>query len=71
MLPQPMPVPKSPPPAPDDKLSLSTAAKMCGVDYDTMLRWVAKGVLPHVQVGPFHRKRVRRSDVDALIRSGS
>ena len=56
---------------PDDKLPLSRAAKMCGVDYDTFLRWVRKGAVPYVVVGPHNRKRVSRRDVEQLIREGS
>jgi predicted site-specific integrase-resolvase len=62
------------PAAPNDdeeKLPLSKAAKMCGVDYDTFLRWVLKGAVPYVVVGPYNRKRVCRRDVERLIRSGS
>jgi len=55
----------------DEKLPLSKAAKMCGVDYDTFLRWVLKGVVPYVVVGPHNRKRVSRRDVEQLIREGS
>lgn len=53
-----------------EKIALSVAAKMCSVDYDTFLRWVMKGVIPHVTIGPFNRKRVYRDDVEALIRAG-
>jgi predicted site-specific integrase-resolvase len=66
---------KNPMPSPrddeDEKLPLSKAAKMCGVDYDTFLRWVLKGAVPYVVVGPHNRKRVARRDVERLIRSGS
>jgi len=55
----------------DEKLPLSKAAKMCGVDYDTFLRWVLKGAVPYVVVGPYNRKRVWRRDVEQLIRPGS
>jgi predicted site-specific integrase-resolvase len=55
----------------EEKLPLSRAAKMCGVDYDTFLRWVLKGVVPYVVVGPYNRKRVLRRDVETLIRPGS
>jgi predicted site-specific integrase-resolvase len=55
----------------DEKLPLSRAAKMCGVDYDTFLRWVLKGAVPYVVVGPHNRKRVSRRDVEQLIRKGS
>jgi predicted site-specific integrase-resolvase len=54
----------------DEKLPISRAAKMCGVDYDTFLRWVRKGVVPYVVVGPHNRKRVLRRDVEQLIRAG-
>lgn len=69
-MPQPAELPSTSPP-PDDrreKIALSVAAAMCGVDYNTFLRWVVKGVIPHVLVGPFNRKRVYRRDVEALIR---
>jgi len=54
----------------EEKLPLSKAAKMCGVDYDTFLRWVLKGAVPYVLVGPYNRKRVLRRDVEQLIRQG-
>ena len=54
----------------EEKLPLSKAAKMCGVDYDTFLRWVLKGAVPYVLVGPYNRKRVSRRDVEQLIRAG-
>lgn len=50
-------------------MSVREAAALCHVDYDTMLRWVAKGVLPHVVVGPHRAKRVYRCDVVRLIQS--
>lgn len=71
MMPQAYQPPPPRPPAEREKIALSVAARICGVDYDTFLRWVAKGVLPHVLVGPFNRKRVYRDDVEALIRTGS
>lgn len=49
-------------------MTITEAAERCGVDYDTFLRWVAKGVLPHVVVGPFNRKRVYKRDVEKLVR---
>jgi predicted site-specific integrase-resolvase len=57
-------------PEDDEKLPLSKAAKMCGVDYDTFLRWVLKGAVPYVLVGPYNRKRVLRRHVEQLIRQG-
>lgn len=61
----------TPTPLEDEKMTLREAAEACHVDYDTLLRWVAKGVIPHVVVGPFRRKRVYRHDVERLIRDGS
>jgi excisionase family DNA binding protein len=63
--------PLSPPPDErGDLLTLQEGADECRVDYETFRRWVAKGVLPHVVVGPFKLKRVYRRDVDRLIRPG-
>lgn len=54
-----------------EMLTISEAAELCHVDYDTFLRWVIKGVLPHVVVGPHNSRRVYRRDVEALIRPGT
>lgn len=51
-------------------LTLQEAADICTVDYETFRRWVAKGVLPHVVIGPANLKRVWRRDVERLIRAG-
>jgi excisionase family DNA binding protein len=65
-----LPAQEPPRPAPngDDLLTLEAAAEICTVSYETFRRWVAKGVLPHVTVGPNKLKRVRRRDVDSLLR---
>lgn len=55
----------------DDKISVGKAAKLCGVDYDTFLRWIRKGVLAYERVGPDDSIRVRRGDVQLLIKTGS
>lgn len=52
------------------KLTLQEAADLCTVDYETFRRWVAKGVIPHIQIGPNNLKRVYRRDVEKLIRDG-
>lgn len=49
-------------------LTLQEAADLCTVEYETFRRWVAKGVLPHVAIGPHGLKRVKRKDVDHLMR---
>jgi excisionase family DNA binding protein len=60
--------PTPPPSAPDDLLTLQEAAAICTVDYETFRRWVAKGAIAHVKVGPSKLMRVRRRDVEQLIR---
>jgi excisionase family DNA binding protein len=49
-------------------LTLQEAADLCTVDYETFRRWVAKGVIPHVLIGPNNLKRVYMRDVEELIR---
>jgi excisionase family DNA binding protein len=56
--------------AADEMLTVAQAARLCHVDYDTFLRWIAKGALEHMVVGPCRRKRVWRRDVERLIRPG-
>jgi excisionase family DNA binding protein len=51
-----------------DLLSIRDAAHMLSVDYDTLLRWVNRGSIPCVLVGPHARKRVRKSEVVLLLR---
>jgi excisionase family DNA binding protein len=49
-------------------MTLKEAALYCGVNYDTFHTWLRKGVLPHVEVGPSATLRVRRGDVQRLVR---
>ncbi len=51
----------------DNLISLQVAAAMCGVDYDTVLKWCRAGALQYVEVGPTCIKRVYRRDVKRLI----
>lgn len=53
-----------------EKMTLAEAASFCHVDYNTFHRWVVKGVLPHVLVGPYRSMRVYRRDVEHLIQPG-
>lgn len=48
----------------DPLLTPSKAAKRLGVTSETIRRWMKKGALPYVEVGPNHRKRVYLSDVE-------
>lgn len=54
--------------SPDDLLTVREAAGLLRINYDTLLRWLAKGVIPYVSVGPTNLKRVYRRDVDRLKR---
>lgn len=49
-------------------LTLREAADLLTVDYETVRRWVAKGVVPHVAIGPNNIRRVYRRDVERLKR---
>lgn len=51
-------------------MTIREAALLCHVDYDTFLRWVRNGVLPHYVVGPHRLKRVLRRDVLLQIEPG-
>ncbi|HXG70685.1 MAG TPA: helix-turn-helix domain-containing protein [Gemmatimonadaceae bacterium] len=48
----------------DPLLTMREAAEELGVDPETIRRWARKGVISYVAVGPFRRKRIRRSVVD-------
>lgn len=52
-------------------ISLSEAAEICGVDYDTVRKWCVAGALPYVEVGPTAIKRVYRRDAERMVRRGS
>ncbi|HXG69875.1 MAG TPA: helix-turn-helix domain-containing protein [Gemmatimonadaceae bacterium] len=45
----------------DPLLTMREAAEELGVDPETIRRWARKGVISYVAVGPFRRKRIRRS----------
>lgn len=48
----------------DPLLSVSAAARRLGVNRATIRRWVRKGAISYVELGPHKRKRLRASDVD-------
>ncbi len=48
----------------DPMLTVSAAARRLGVNRETIRRWVRKGALTYVELGPFKRKKLRQSDVD-------
>ena len=51
--------------APSDLLTPPQAAELLGVNPRTVNRWVEDGRIPFVAL-PSGRKRIRRSDVDAI-----
>lgn len=66
---------KAPPlktaPADDDPLlSPLEASKICGTSAETIRRWIRKGVVPVVHVGPYRRPKIRRSIVLRDLRFG-
>lgn len=59
------------PPAPDDLLTLQEVAEWLRRNYETIRRWVAKGVIPHKVVGPYRSIMVERREVEKLIQDGT
>jgi excisionase family DNA binding protein len=57
------------PMSPDDLLRPSECAALYQVHPETVRRWLRKGIVPCVEVGPFHARRIRRSDADRFFRS--
>lgn len=57
--------------APDPLLRPRDAAKRLGVCTETIWRWMRKGAIAFEQVGPYRKKRIRSSVVEALIRRGT
>lgn len=45
-------------------LTAADAARRLGVSVDTVRRWVRKGSVTYVEIGPYRRKRLRQCDVD-------
>jgi excisionase family DNA binding protein len=49
----------------DPLIRPSEAARRIGVSAETVWRWLRKGAITYEQIGPFRRKMIRRSVVDA------
>jgi excisionase family DNA binding protein len=49
----------------DPLIRPSEAARRIGVSSETVWRWLRKGAIAYEQVGPFRRKMIRRSVVEA------
>lgn len=45
-------------------LTAEAAAKRLGVNVITIRRWVRKGSMKYVEIGPYKRKKLRQCDVD-------
>lgn len=52
-----------------DLLRASECAKMYGVRPDTVRLWLRKRIIPHVLVGPYAQKRIRRVDAEKYLQS--
>jgi len=55
---------------PDELLTTTEAAKLLGVDRSTVARYVRQGKLPAIRL-PSGHTRIRRADVDRLVRGES
>lgn len=55
-----MPPPAPPKPDPNELMTLGEVAETFSVHVETVRRWVRKGIVPVVLVGPFKQKRIRR-----------
>jgi excisionase family DNA binding protein len=53
--------------SPPELLSVRQVAELSGVDRRTVWRWVDKGAVPHLRVGPTRRIRIARRDAECLI----
>ena len=49
-------------------LTATEAATRLGVNVETVRRWVRKGSMKYVEIGPYRRKRLRQCDVDGQRR---
>lgn len=45
-------------------LTTHGAARRLGVTPETIRRWIRKGIMSYVEVGPYAAKRLRAADVD-------
>ena len=52
-------------------LSVGAAARVAGVSVDTIRRWCSQGRLPYNQGGPNNHRRIRRSELIALLSGGA
>jgi excisionase family DNA binding protein len=53
----------------EDLLSTADVAAQYGVSDETVRRWIRKGVISYVMVGPFRLKRVPRAEVERKLES--
>jgi hypothetical protein len=53
---------------PRDLISIEDAAQICGMNYDSVYKWIKAGALQSFKVGPADTIRVRQRDVERLIR---
>lgn len=54
--------------SPPELMTVRQVAELSGVDRVTVWRWVEKGVVPAVRIGPTRRIRITREVVDRCIR---
>lgn len=52
----------------DELLTIGTVASMYGVSEETVRRWMRKGAIRYVAVGPHNARRVPKSEADRMLR---
>ena len=55
---------------PDDLLTIAEAAKLLNVHVNTVRRWSNKGVLKTYRLGSRGDRRLKRADIEKLLRKG-
>lgn len=50
-------------------LTAEAAARRLGMNVETVRRWIRKGVIAYIEVGPYRRRRLRQCEVDRQRRA--
>ena len=50
----------------ENLISVGDAARICGVSDETIRKWILKGALPYIEVGPSFTRRIYRRDAERM-----